>query len=742
MSSGFGLPAIDFQGGLAQIGRTLALSSEQQRKRELAQALGTSLQAGDYAGAAKVAFEAGEPDTGLGILKYGLTADQQKRANAASDWWNQGISGGAPSPISALGALYGASSDTPDPSRAVPSFADSSGPAGGYLANLTRRESNDNPNARNPNSTATGLGQFTEGTWRDLARRQPGLGLTPDGRTDPKQAMRATAAFTAENEAILNRANLPVNDATRYAVHFLGQRGGPAFIARSMQNPDAPAASLVQPDQVRANRNVFFNRDGSPKSARQVFADIGRSFGGGGGTAPAPARSQVAYADDEAQTQALEQRMGMYPTQTAQADMPVAGGRAAAFYIPGTDPSAIQPALKQGPFGGTAAPRGEVLPPSRDLGVPARSRTMTLPGAPVGAEAPSAAGGAVGGAVGNVPAATIAATPLAQRIPFLMKAAGHPDLPAPQREIAQMLLKQALDETRMPDTVKEFVWARANGMTRAANPAAYAREKSGPTKLSPGESIYDEGSGEIRITAPDRNRSNVADDVDARRQAAEGLGLTPGSPSYQSYVLTGKMPREDQQPLSASDKKAILEADDAVTTAETAIGNLQEAKKLSKQAYEGPTAGARGQLTGYFGSKEGLATIDLDNLVTTNALGQLKAIFGAAPTEGERKILLDIQGSSSLPDAARQRIYDRAIALAERRLDLNRQRASEMRGQTYFKPDGGPQGSGGRGGARALPAPSPSNRPGAATPADRFQQLMGSGLSKQQAYERLQQEGY
>ncbi|MDR7039877.1 hypothetical protein J2X36_004655, partial [Methylobacterium sp. BE186] len=557
------------------------------------------------------------------------------------------------------------------------------------------------------------------------------------------------------NEAILTRANLPVNDATRYAVHFLGQQGGPAFIARSMQNPDAPAASLAKPDQVRANRAVFFNRDGSPKSARDVFADFSRSFGGGRGGAPASARSQVAYADDEAQTQVLEARMGMYPTQSAQADMPVAGGREAAFYIPGSDPAASQPApfggpdrqgppLQQSALGATTAPRGEVLPPSRDLGASIPSRTMTLPGAPVDAGTPPAPLGGAPGApmVGNVPAAAVASSPLAQRIPFLLKAAGHPDLPAPQREIAQMMLKQALDEAKMPDSVKEFMFARANGMTRAANPAAYAREKSGPTKLSPGESVYDLETNAIRITAPDRSRSNVSDDVDARRQAAEGLGLTPGSPAYQSYVLTGKMPREDQQPLSASDKKAILEADDAVTTAESVIGNLQQAKRLSKQAYEGPTAGARGQVTGYFGSKEGLATIDLDNLVTTNALGQLKAIFGAAPTEGERKILLDIQGSSSLPDAARQRIYDRGIALAERRLELNRQRAAEMRGQTYFKPDGGPQGSGGRGGARALPAPSPSNRPGASSAADRFGQLMGSGMSKQQAYERLQQEGY
>ena len=116
------------------------------------------------------------------------------------------------------------------------------------------------------------------------------------------------------------------------------------------------------------------------------------------------------------------------------------------------------------------------------------------------------------------------------------------------------------------------------------------------------------------------------------------------------------MPREDQQPLSATDKKAVMEADEAVLASTNAIGALKEAKALSKKAYEGPTAGGRGYVSSLFGSEGGEATTDLTNVVMTNALGQLKSIFGAAPTEGERKILLDIQGSVSQPNSVRQKI--------------------------------------------------------------------------------------
>jgi hypothetical protein len=187
------------------------------------------------------------------------------------------------------------------------------------------------------------------------------------------------------------------------------------------------------------------------------------------------------------------------------------------------------------------------------------------------------------------------------------------------------------------------------------------------------------------------NDTTFTNTIEQRKQAAVQNGLDPSSPGYQSFVLTGKMPREDAQPLTAGDKAAIREADDAVLSNRAAIDSLGRAKTYSKDAFVGPTAGVRGYVSSFLGDssdigKGGLATENLTNEVMTNALGQLKSIFGGNPTEGERKILLDIQGAVNKPDNVRQAIFDRARAAAQNRLEFNQRRADELRGNTYYKP--------------------------------------------------------
>lgn len=178
------------------------------------------------------------------------------------------------------------------------------------------------------------------------------------------------------------------------------------------------------------------------------------------------------------------------------------------------------------------------------------------------------------------------------------------------------------------------------------------------------------------------------DEFTVRQQQAQQLGMSPDDPRYQSFTLTGKFPREDAQPLTATDKKAILEADEMVLATQGAIPLIDRALELNDQAYSGPTAGLRGMIGGNLGMDSGQATMELDNVVASQALGQLKAIFGAAPTEGERKILLDLQGSVSQPPEVRKAIFERAKVAAQRRLDFYQQRANEMRGGEYYKPGG------------------------------------------------------
>jgi hypothetical protein len=217
----------------------------------------------------------------------------------------------------------------------------------------------------------------------------------------------------------------------------------------------------------------------------------------------------------------------------------------------------------------------------------------------------------------------------------------------------------------------------------AAQRAAAARANGVDPTTPAGKSYILTG----KLPEADTNFSNT---IDQRKTAALANGLDPSSPGFQSFVLTGKMPREDAQPLTATDKKAILEADEHIATNQTTIENLKKAKQLSKVAMSGPGSKQIGYATSLIGSEAGTATTDLNNLVTSNALTQLKSIFGGNPTEGERSILLDIQGSATQPDAVRQKIYDRAIEAANKRLQFNKQRADELRGGQFYKPAGSP----------------------------------------------------
>lgn len=176
------------------------------------------------------------------------------------------------------------------------------------------------------------------------------------------------------------------------------------------------------------------------------------------------------------------------------------------------------------------------------------------------------------------------------------------------------------------------------------------------------------------------------EDQSAQRLASiQAAGMDPNHPHSKVFIATGKYPKDDQQ-LTATDKKAILEAEEAVERNDGVIAKMKEAIKLSPKAYEGYTASPRGYIGSLLGLEGGKATENLNNIVTSGSLENLKAIFGGNPTEGERKILLDLQGSANKADSVRLEIYDRALKAAERRQEFNRRKAEELKGGTYYKP--------------------------------------------------------
>jgi hypothetical protein len=189
-----------------------------------------------------------------------------------------------------------------------------------YLLGQARIESGFNPDARAKTSSATGLFQFIDQTWLGTVKEhgeKHGLGWAAnaiqrgangrffvadpamknailDMRRDPGAASSMAAEFAADNQAYLeNRLGRPMQSVDLYLAHFLGAGGAAKFLQAHDADPSASAASAL-PAAARANRWVFYNKDGSARSFAEIRDRFAAKLGGEG----APLRSPPSRRDD------------------------------------------------------------------------------------------------------------------------------------------------------------------------------------------------------------------------------------------------------------------------------------------------------------------------------------------------------------------------------------------------------------------------------------------------------------
>jgi hypothetical protein len=166
-----------------------------------------------------------------------------------------------------------------------------------YLLDTATRESGLKCSAKAGTSSASGLFQFVEQTWLGLVKQhgaQYGLGsyagqISPgsDGRYHVDNATDRSAILSLRNNpqvaslmegefANQCRSNLQdalgrnVCNGELYAAHFLGTAQATKLIRMSQSQPDTNAAKAF-PAEADSNHNVFYNRDGSAKTVREVY---------------------------------------------------------------------------------------------------------------------------------------------------------------------------------------------------------------------------------------------------------------------------------------------------------------------------------------------------------------------------------------------------------------------------------------------------------------------------------------
>lgn len=122
---------------------------------------------------------------------------------------------------------------------------------------ITDAESGGNANATNPNSSASGLGQFIDSTWVNLLRQhRPDLASGKSDsdliamKSDPDLSKQMVDAYAADNSQILAKNGLPVTSGTTYLAHFAGPNGAVSVLKA---DPNASAASILGPQAAKAN---------------------------------------------------------------------------------------------------------------------------------------------------------------------------------------------------------------------------------------------------------------------------------------------------------------------------------------------------------------------------------------------------------------------------------------------------------------------------------------------------------
>jgi hypothetical protein len=309
----------------------------------------------------------------------------------------------------------------PNVTGAIRNAARATGASFEYLLATAQVESRLNPNARAQTSSARGLYQFIEQTWLETMKRAgathgythyaDAITRTNSGRYvvqdpalkgeilklrgDPTANALMAGAFTNRNSELLTtRLGRAPTEGELYMAHFLGPSGAARLISLAGRNPDANAAASFR-SAARANRSIFFDRQGHARGAADVTTVLtGRYNVARGGQAAPTALAQATNAIEpvQAPAAALQSAAIVATPIAAGRSAPDTAGIATAFASSAPPPArvaAVRPVFPN--LFSVSERRDPVAPFVKELWEPARAATRSVDVSPVSPAAPAVA---------------------------------------------------------------------------------------------------------------------------------------------------------------------------------------------------------------------------------------------------------------------------------------------------------------------------------------------------------------
>ncbi|GBD48541.1 hypothetical protein [Methylopila sp. Yamaguchi] len=141
-----------------------------------------------------------------------------------------------------------------------------------FVRRVIAAESGGKADAKNPNSSATGVGQFVKDTWLRLFReaypteaRTMGESAILELRKDADISKKLIETYAAENATALRNAGLAVTEANLHLAHFLGAGGA---VKALKADPRASARAVLGDAAANANPTII----GGGRSVGDVLA--------------------------------------------------------------------------------------------------------------------------------------------------------------------------------------------------------------------------------------------------------------------------------------------------------------------------------------------------------------------------------------------------------------------------------------------------------------------------------------
>ncbi len=150
--------------------------------------------------------------------------------------------------------------------------------SGSLVDRIVGAESGGDSVARNPNSSATGLGQFVEATWLRMFKQyfpDQAAGMTEAAmlvlREDADLSRKMVELYLQENAKALQAAGHAVTDTNLYLAHFLGPAGANKVLSAA---PGTALSDLFGESTIAANKSVM-----SGKTTSDLIAWAGGKMG-------------------------------------------------------------------------------------------------------------------------------------------------------------------------------------------------------------------------------------------------------------------------------------------------------------------------------------------------------------------------------------------------------------------------------------------------------------------------------